>query len=59
MDNIQATKDRIAVELLGYIIRATLAKGYDAVTVDRLNEVLMVADGKVVDLKSFKELEVI
>ena len=59
MNDFQATKDRIAVELLGYIIRATLAKGYDAVTIDRLNEVLMVADGRVIDPKSFKELEVI
>lgn len=56
---VQAIKDRSAIELLVYIMRSTVAKGYDAVTVERLNDVLMLADGAVVDPKSHKELEVI
>lgn len=57
-NELQAIKDRCGINLLAYIIRSTLEKGYDAVTIDRLNEVLMMTEGKVVDPKSFKELEV-
>ena len=57
-NELQAIKDRCGINLLTYIIRSTLEKGYDAVTIDRLNEVLMMTEGKVVDPKSFKELEV-
>ena len=56
---VQAIKDRSAINLLVYIMRSTVAKGHDAVTIDRLNDVLMLADGAVVDPKSYKELEVI
>ena len=57
-NELQAIKDRCGINLLAYIIRSTLEKGYDAVTIDRLNEVLLLTEGKVVDPKSFKELEV-
>ena len=57
--DLQAIKDRCGIELLTYIIRSTLEHGYDAVTVDRLNDVILMAEGKVIDPKSFKELEVI
>ena len=57
-NELQAIKDRCGINILAYIIRSTLEKGYDAVTIDRLNEVLMMTEGKVVDPKSFKELEV-
>ena len=33
-------------------------KGYDAVPVDRLNDVILLTEGKVIDPKTFKELEV-
>lgn len=56
---LQAIKDRCGIDLLKYIIRSTLEKGYDAVTIDRLNEVVLLTDGKIVDPKSFRELEVI
>lgn len=55
---LQAIKDRCGIELLTYIIRSTLEHGYDAVTVDRLNEVILLTEGKVIDPKSLKELEV-
>lgn len=58
-NELQAIKDRCGINLLAYIIRSTLEKGYDAVTIDRLNEVLLLTEGKVVDPKSYKELEVI
>ena len=58
-NELQAIKDRCGINLLAYIIRSTLEKGYDAVTIDRLNEVLLLTEGKVIDPKSFKELEVI
>lgn len=58
MNELQAIKDRSGIELLAYIIRNTLERGYDAVTVDRLNDVLIIAEGRVVDPKSLKELEV-
>ena len=57
--DLQAIKDRCGIELLTYIIRSTLEHGYDAVTVDRLNDVILMAEGKVIDPKTFKELEVI
>jgi hypothetical protein len=56
--DLQAIKDRCGIELLTYIRRSTLEHGYDAVTVDRLNEVILLTEGKVIDPKSFKELEV-
>lgn len=58
-NELQAIKDRCGINLLAYIIRSTLEKGYDAVTIDRLNEVLLLTEGKVVDPKSYKELEAI
>lgn len=58
-NELQAIKDRCGINLLAYIIRSTLEKGYDAVTIDRLNEVLLLTEGKVIDPKSYKELEVI
>ena len=58
-NELQAIKDRCGINLLAYIIRSTLEKGYDAVTIDGLNEVLLLTEGKVVDPKSYKELEVI
>lgn len=58
-NELQAIKDRCGINLLTYIIRSTLEKGYDAVTIDRLNEVLLLTEGKVIDPKSYKELEVI
>ena len=58
-NELQAIKDRCGINLLAYIIRSTLERGYDAVTVDRLNEVMLLTEGKVIDPKSMKELEVI
>lgn len=57
-NELQAIKDRDGIKLLAYIIRSTLEKGYDAVPVDRLNDVLMATEGKVIDFQSLKELEV-
>ena len=59
MNELQAIKDRAGIELLAHILRNTIEHGYDAVTVDRLNDVLIIAEGRVVDPKSLKELEVI
>ena len=58
-NELQAIKDRAGINLLAYIIRSTLEKGYDAIPVDRLNEVILLTEGKVIDPKTFKELEVI
>jgi len=58
-NELQAIKDRAGINLLAYIIRSTLEKGYDAIPVDRLNDVLLMTEGKVIDPKTFKELEVI
>ena len=57
-NELQAIKDRCGINLLNYIIRSTLERGYDAVTVDRLNDVIMLTEGKVIDPKTFRELEV-
>jgi hypothetical protein len=57
-NELQAIKDRCGIELLSYIMRSTLERGYDAVTVDRLNDVILMTEGKVIDPKTFKELEV-
>ena len=57
-NELQAIKDRCGINLLNYIIRSTLERGYDAVTVDRLNDVILLTEGKVIDPKTFKELEV-
>ena len=57
-NELQAIKDRCGIELLAYIMRSTLENGYDAVTVDRLNDVILLTNGKVIDPKTFKELEV-
>jgi hypothetical protein len=57
-NELQAIKDRDGINLLAYIIRSTLEKGYDAIPIDRLNDVLLMTEGKVIDPKSFKELEV-
>lgn len=58
-NELQAIKDRAGINLLAYIIRSTLEKGYDAIPVDRLNDVILLTEGKVIDPKTFKELEVI
>jgi delta 1-pyrroline-5-carboxylate dehydrogenase len=57
-NELQAIKDRAGINLLAYIVRSTLEHGYDAVTVDRLNDVILLTEGKVIDPKTFKELEV-
>jgi hypothetical protein len=58
-NELQAIKDRAGINLLAYIVRSTLEKGYDAIPIDRLNDVLLMTEGKVIDPKTFKELEVI
>jgi hypothetical protein len=55
---LQAIKDRCGIDLLSYIIRSSLEHGCAAVPVDRLNEVILLTNGKVIDPKTFKELEV-
>ena len=50
-------KDRIAIELLKYMIKDTFAQGYDAIPIHRLNEVLMVAEGIVIEPLSKREKE--
>jgi hypothetical protein len=57
-NELQAIKDRAGINLLAYIIRSTLEKGYDAIPVDRLNDVILLTEGKVIDPKTLKELEV-
>ena len=57
--DLQAIKDRCGIELLAHIMRSTLERGYDAVTVDRLNDVILMTEGKVIDPKTYRELEVI
>ena len=58
-NELQAITDRAGINLLAYIIRSTLEKGYDAIPVDRLNDVILLTEGKVIDPKTLKELEVI
>ncbi len=58
-NELQAIKDRCGIELLSYIMRSTLEHGYDAVTVDRLNDVILMTEGKIIDPKTMRELEVI
>lgn len=52
-------KDRIAIELLKYMIKDTFAQGFDAIPIHRLNEVLIVAEGTVIEPLSARELELI
>jgi len=56
---LQAVKDRCGINLLSYIVRSTVERGYDAVTVDRLNDILLLTEGKVIDPKTMREMEVI
>ena len=59
MSQIQAIKDRAAINHLRYIIKDTFAQGLDAVTVKRLNEVLMIAEDRVINPTDKQEVELI
>ena len=50
-------RETAALDLLKYQIKSTLAQGYDAITIDKLNEVLFIAYGTVIDPEQKKELE--
>ena len=54
----QAIKDRAAMELLVFKMKTRLAQGFDTLLLSDVNDVLMVADGAIVEPISQKELEV-
>ena len=55
----QSIKDRAAIELLVFKMKSRLAQGFDTLLLSDVNDVLMVADGEIVEPLSKKELEVI
>ena len=55
----QSIKDRAAIQLLVFKMKSRLAQGYDTLLLSDVNDVLMVADGEIVEPLSKKELEVI
>lgn len=55
----QSIKDRAAIELLIFKMKSRLAQGYDTLLLSDVNDILMVADGAIIEAKSKKELEVI
>jgi hypothetical protein len=55
----QSIKDRAAIELLVFKMKTRLAQGFDTLLLSDVNDVLMVADGAIVEPISQKELEVI
>ena len=55
----QAIKDRAAMELLVFKMKSRLAQGFDTLLLSDVNDVLIVADGAVIEPLSQKELEVI
>ena len=59
MSYTQAIKDRCAVNLVAELIRETLEAGETNISLDRLNDVLFVAEGRVIMPSSLRELEVI
>lgn len=54
----QSIKDRAAIELLVFKMKTRLAQGFDTLLLSDVNDVLMVADGAIVEPISQKELEV-
>lgn len=54
----QSIKDRAAIELLVFKMKCRLAEGFDTLLLSDVNDVLMVADGTIVEPISQKELEV-
>lgn len=54
----QSIKDRAAIELLVFKMKTRLAQGFDTLLLSDVNDVLMVADGAIVEPLSKKELEV-
>ena len=55
----QSIKDRAAIQLLVFKMKSRLAQGYDTLLLSDVNDVLMVADGAIIEPLSKKELEVI
>lgn len=55
----QAIKDRAAIRLLKFKMQQRLVQDFDTLLLSDVNDVLMVADGAVIDPQSKKELEVI
>lgn len=55
----QSIKDRAAIQLLAFKMKSRLAQGYDTLLLSDVNDVLMVADGEIVEPLSKKELEVL
>jgi hypothetical protein len=55
----QSIKDRAAIQLLVFKMKSRLAQGYDTLLLSDVNDVLMVADGEIVEPLSKKELEVL
>ncbi len=55
----QSIKDRAAIQLLVFKMKSRLAQGYDTLLLSDVNDILMVADGAIIEAKSKKELEVI
>ena len=55
----QSIKDRAAMELLVFKMKSRLAQGFDTLLLSDVNDVLMVADGAVIEPLNQKELEVI
>ena len=55
----QSIKDRAAMELLVFKMKSRLAQGFDTLLLSDVNDVLIVADGAVIEPLNQKELEVI
>lgn len=55
----QSIKDRAAIELLVFKMKSRLAQGFDTLLLSDVNDVLMVADGQIVEPLSKREVEVI
>lgn len=55
----QSIKDRAAIELLVFKMKSRLAQGFDTLLLSDVNDILMVADGAIIETQSKKELEVI
>lgn len=58
-ENTQAIKDRAAIELLKHMVKTSIALDKGAISVMDLNNVIVVAEGKAIDPKTFREVEVI
>lgn len=55
----EEVRAKAAIELLVFKMKYRLAQGYDTLLLSDVNDVLMVADGEIIEPRSKRELEVI